>query len=91
MFQYSFVCLYLVFSLTSLLDLGGQVVLLSGVTHRIAQMAEHLIQLQSDWDTSSLQVCHTCSILLIATNCIHELEYLKEMASAFSSQVRVPS
>lgn len=56
MFQYSFVCMYLVFSLTSLLDLSSQVVLLSGVTHRVSQLAEHLLQLQTEWDTSSLQV-----------------------------------
>ncbi|KAK7076068.1 hypothetical protein SK128_000058, partial [Halocaridina rubra] len=52
---YSFVSMYLVYSLTSLADLTSQVVLLSGVTHRIAQLVECLLKLQCDWDLSSLQ------------------------------------
>ncbi|KAG0711629.1 ATP-binding cassette sub-family D member 4 [Chionoecetes opilio] len=61
---YSFVCMYLVFSLTSLMDLNNQVVLLSGVTHRVAQMVEHLMQLQNDWDTSSIQACSSFSSII---------------------------
>ncbi|XP_064113908.1 lysosomal cobalamin transporter ABCD4-like isoform X2 [Macrobrachium nipponense] len=52
---YSFVSMYLVYSLTSLADLTTKVVLLSGVTHRVAQLVECLLKLQSDWDISTLQ------------------------------------
>ncbi|KAG7160842.1 ATP-binding cassette sub-family D member 4-like 2 [Homarus americanus] len=51
---YSFVCMYLVFSLTSLVDLSAQVVLLSGVTHRVAQLVECLLRLQTQWDITTL-------------------------------------
>lgn len=61
---YSFVCMYLVFSLTSLMDLSNQVVVLSGVTHRVAQLAEHLMQLQCDWDTSSIQACSSFTSII---------------------------
>ena len=57
--QYSFISIYLVYSLTSLADLAGQVVLLSGVTHRVAQLIEHLLKLQSEWDITTLQVSVT--------------------------------
>lgn len=52
---YSFVSMYLVFSLTSLVDLTSEVVLLSGVTHRVAQLVECLLKLQCEWDITSLQ------------------------------------
>ncbi|XP_045609331.1 LOW QUALITY PROTEIN: lysosomal cobalamin transporter ABCD4 [Procambarus clarkii] len=52
---YSFICIYLVYSLTSLVDLGSQVVLLSGVTHRVAQLVECLLKLQTEWDITTLQ------------------------------------
>lgn len=52
---YSFVCIYLVSSLTSLVDLSSQVVLLSGVTHRVAQLIECLLTLQTEWDINTLQ------------------------------------
>lgn len=64
---YSFVCMYLVYSLTSLLDLSNQVVVLSGVTHRVGQLAEHLMLLQTNWDTSSIQACSSF------TNIIHSM------------------
>lgn len=52
---YAFVSMYLVFSLTSLVDLGSQVVVLSGVTHRVAQLVERLLKLQHEWDINTLQ------------------------------------
>lgn len=54
--QYSFVCIYLVSSLTSLVNLSSQVVLLSGVTHRVAQLVECLLTLQTEWDINTVQV-----------------------------------
>ncbi|XP_042860952.1 lysosomal cobalamin transporter ABCD4-like [Penaeus japonicus] len=52
---YAFVSMYLVFTLTSLVDLGSQVVVLSGVTHRVAQLIEKLLKLQHEWDITTLQ------------------------------------
>ncbi|KAK3867197.1 hypothetical protein Pcinc_027314 [Petrolisthes cinctipes] len=52
---YSFVCMYLVYTLTSLVDLSSKVVVLSGVTHRVAQLIEALVLLQDSWHRSKLQ------------------------------------
>lgn len=60
---YSFVCMYLVFSLTSLVDLSSQVVTLAGVTHRVAQLIEVLTYLQIDWDLNTMQASSSFSNL----------------------------
>ncbi|CAL4225541.1 unnamed protein product, partial [Meganyctiphanes norvegica] len=60
---YSFVCMYLVFSLTSLVNLSSQVVTLAGVTHRVAQLIEVLNHLQIDWDLNTMQASSSFSNL----------------------------
>lgn len=64
--QYAFVSMYLVFTLTSLVDLGSQVVVLSGVTHRVAQLIEKLLKLQHEWDITTLQVLVLVLLQLIS-------------------------
>ncbi|CAL4131117.1 unnamed protein product, partial [Meganyctiphanes norvegica] len=53
---YSFKCMYLIYNLSQLVDLGSQVVTLSGVTHRVSQLIEELNQQQIDWDLNTLKV-----------------------------------
>ena len=44
------------YSFSKLVDLTSQCVAIAGTTHRIAQLAEKLIDLQNDWDIATLQV-----------------------------------
>lgn len=48
--------MYLVHSLTTLVDLSSKVVVLSGVTHRVVQLVEALVSLQDSWHQTKLQV-----------------------------------
>lgn len=79
---YSFVCMYLVYSLTSLVDLSSQVVLLSGVTHRVAELIECLFKLQTEWDITTL---HTSSSFANITQNLQRRSVRGEEASSDSN------
>ena len=54
--QNAFVCIYLIFTFSSLVDLSPQVTQLAGVTHRVAQLMERLQELEDrQFSRSELQ------------------------------------